>query len=173
MNQMETGRFIASLRKESGLTQQALGEEFGVTNKTISRWENGVYMPDIEMLKLLSQKFHVSINELLCGERLNDADFRKEADDNTIAVSKESAFSMKERFNFWKSKWMKDHIALILFGILFCMGLLIIAWIRQIVWLVGASLFLWLVVYLALRNKMMIYIENRIYGQPNKRTEET
>lgn len=172
MNQMKIGRFIASLRKESGLTQQALGEEFGVTNKTISRWENGVYMPDIEMLKILSQKFHVSINELLCGERLNNTDFRKKADDNIIAVSKTSAFSVKEKFNFWKGKWMKDHIALILFGILFCMGLLIFAWIRQIVWLVGASPFLWLAVYLALRNKMMIYIENRIYGQANKDTEE-
>lgn len=165
MNQMEIGKFIASLRKESGLTQQALGEKLGVTNKTISRWENGVYMPDIEILELLGEKFHVSINELLCGKRLNDADFRKEADDNIIEISKTSAFSLKEKSNFWKSKWIKDHIAMVLFGMLFCTGLLIFAWIRQIVWLVGASPFLWLVVYMALRNKMMIYIENRIYGQ--------
>lgn len=172
MNQMKIGRFIASLRKENGLTQQALGEELSVTNKTISRWENGVYMPDIEMLNLLSQIFHVSINELLCGERLNDADFRKEADDNIIAVSKASAFSMKEKSSFWKSKWIKDHIALMLFVILFCMGLLIFAWIRRIVWLIGASPFLWLVVYMALRNKMTIYIENRIYGQTSNDTKE-
>ena len=53
MDQIKIGRFIAALRKESGLTQEQLGEKLGVTNKTISRWENGNYMPDVEMLSLL------------------------------------------------------------------------------------------------------------------------
>lgn len=47
MNQMKVGEFLATLRKEKGLTQAQLGEEIGVTNKTISRWENGNYMPDV------------------------------------------------------------------------------------------------------------------------------
>ena len=69
MDQMKTGRFIAALRKERNLTQEQLGEKLGVTNKTISRWENGNYMPDVEMLSLLSKEFGVSINELISGER--------------------------------------------------------------------------------------------------------
>ena len=69
MDQMKTGRFIAALRKERNLTQEQLGEKLGVTNKTISRWENGNYMPDVEMLLLLSKEFGVSINELISGER--------------------------------------------------------------------------------------------------------
>ena len=48
MDQMKTGKFIAALRKEKGMTQEKLGEKLGVTNKTVSRWENGNYMPDIE-----------------------------------------------------------------------------------------------------------------------------
>lgn len=50
MDQAKVGKFIAQLRKEQGLTQEALGERLGVTNKTVSRWENGNYMPDIELL---------------------------------------------------------------------------------------------------------------------------
>ena len=49
MDQMKIGRYIALLRRQAGLTQEKLGEKLGVTNKTISRWENGNYMPDIEM----------------------------------------------------------------------------------------------------------------------------
>ena len=52
MNPVKIGKFIAELRRKNGLTQEALGEKLGVTNKTISRWENGNYMPDIEMLQL-------------------------------------------------------------------------------------------------------------------------
>lgn len=48
MDQIKIGKFIATLRRQSGLTQEKLGEKIGVTNKTISRWENGNYMPDIE-----------------------------------------------------------------------------------------------------------------------------
>lgn len=45
MDQIKMGKFIAALRKEKGLTQEKLGEKLGVTNKTVSRWENGNYMP--------------------------------------------------------------------------------------------------------------------------------
>ena len=67
MDQIKMGKFIAALRKEKGLTQEKLGEKLGVTNKTVSRWENGNYMPDVEMLSLLSEEFGVSINELISG----------------------------------------------------------------------------------------------------------
>ena len=93
MDQIKIGKFIATLRRQSGLTQEKLGEKIGVTNKTISRWENGNYMPDIEMLQLLAKEFNVSINELLAGQKMSDEEFRKNADENIIAVSKESAFS--------------------------------------------------------------------------------
>lgn len=42
MDQLKIGKFIAKLRREAGLTQEGLGEKLGVTNKTVSRWENGV-----------------------------------------------------------------------------------------------------------------------------------
>ena len=85
MNQIKIGKFIAALRKEKGMTQEQLGEKLGVTNKTVSRWENGNYMPDVEMLSLLSEEFGVSINELISGERIMAEDFRKAADSNLVA----------------------------------------------------------------------------------------
>ena len=53
MDMKKIGLFLAELRREKGLTQEQLGEQLSVTNKTISRWENGNYMPPVEMLQEL------------------------------------------------------------------------------------------------------------------------
>ena len=73
------GQFLAKLRQEKKLTQEQLGEKIGVTNKTISRWENGNYLPPVEMLMQLSQFYDISINELLSGERLSEDTFKANA----------------------------------------------------------------------------------------------
>lgn len=54
---------MKELRKEKGLTQEQLGEKVDVTNKTVSRWENGNYMPPVECLLILSDIYGVSIND--------------------------------------------------------------------------------------------------------------
>ena len=95
MDQVKIGKFIAALRKEKGLTQEKLGEKLGVTNKTVSRWENGNYMPDVEMLSLLSNEFDVSINEIISGERLNLENFKKAADENLVTALDNSTFTLK------------------------------------------------------------------------------
>ena len=115
MDQVKVGKFIAVLRKEQGMTQEALGRKLGVTNKTVSRWENGNYMPDIELLVPLGEELGVSVNELLAGERLDDAAFRKQADENLVEAVRESAFTVKERTEFFKKKWRRSAS-----GSLFC-----------------------------------------------------
>ena len=52
MDQEKIGKFIAELRKEKNMTQEQLAEKMGVTDKSISRWENGKTMPDISMLNI-------------------------------------------------------------------------------------------------------------------------
>lgn len=95
MNPIMVGKFIAKLRKDKNMTQEQLGEALGVTNKTVSRWESGNYMPSIEMLQGLSQILEVSINELLAGEYISNEDFRRQADQNLIdAVKKSSALEI-------------------------------------------------------------------------------
>lgn len=81
MDMQKIGCFLAELRKDKNLTQDKLGEQIGVTNKTISRWENGNYLPPIEMLQILSKFYSLSINELLSGERLDDDRYKENAED--------------------------------------------------------------------------------------------
>lgn len=81
MDIQKIGIFLAELRKEKALTQDELGEKIGVTNKTVSRWENGNYLPPVEILQILSNFYDVSINELLSGERLSNEKYKENAEE--------------------------------------------------------------------------------------------
>lgn len=177
MDQIKIGKFIAVLRREKGMTQEQLGEKLGVTNKTVSRWENGNYMPDVEMLSLLSNEFGVSMNELVSGERLDTEGFRKAADSNLAEALNSSAFTLKEKITFFKKKWLREHIAV--------MVLCIVAWIGTVtliafktrgsdmVFLLGAvGSLLAVLFYIVLYNRMMAYVENRAYQNPGKETDD-
>ena len=82
MDTVKTGLFLKELRKERGLTQEQLGEKVGVTNKTVSRWETGNYMPPVECLSILSDLYGVSINEIVSGKRLAAEELPDAAEDN-------------------------------------------------------------------------------------------
>ena len=179
MDQMKIGKFIAALRKEKSMTQEQLGEKLGVTNKTVSRWENGNYMPDVEMLSLLSEEFGVSIHELISGERLLAEDFRKVADSNLVTALNNSTFTLKEKIAFFKKKWLHEHVATIV--------LCVAAWIGLIIWtalkmrgsdsyaLLGAiGGMLAVLFYVVLYNRMMVYVENHAYrAVTDKKTKNT
>lgn len=66
------GKFIATVRKEQGMTQEQLGRKIGVLGKSVSKWERGINAPDISLLEELSGVLNVSINELLKGERIGN-----------------------------------------------------------------------------------------------------
>ena len=78
MNQEKIGRFISEKRKELGLTQKELADKLYVTDKTISRWENGNYMPDLSSIIVLSDILGVSTYELLLGEEMTKKDKNKD-----------------------------------------------------------------------------------------------
>ena len=163
MDKVKIGKFIASLRRQAELTQEELGEKIGVTNKTISRWENGNYMPDIEMLQLLSKEFDVSINELLSGEKIADEDFRKKADVNIIAVSRSSAFSFEERKAYFKKKWRKEHISLFVVLSIILSAAILLPIVFGRTGFLGLAPLIAIIEYGYQNNKMMIYVENNLY----------
>lgn len=68
MDNIQTGKLIAKLRKEQGLTQQQLAEKLNLSNKTISKWESGSGSPDISNLPVLAEALEISVDELLNGE---------------------------------------------------------------------------------------------------------
>lgn len=69
MNQEKIGKFIYDLRKKYNLTQAELASRLHVTAQAVSKWENGRGVPDIELLKKLSEEFDVSISELIEGQK--------------------------------------------------------------------------------------------------------
>lgn len=69
MDQKKTGMFLRELRKEKNLTQEQLAEIFGVTNRSVSRWETGANMPDFDLVIEIANYFNISIEEFLDGER--------------------------------------------------------------------------------------------------------
>ena len=79
MDQEKTGRLIAELRKAAGLTQEALGERLGVSQRSVSRWETGRNMPDLSLLLPLADVLGVSVTELLNGERIEGETVSKDA----------------------------------------------------------------------------------------------
>ena len=68
MNQTAIGSYIARKRKEQNLTQEQLAQQLGVSNKTISKWENGKCMPDYSIIQRLCEAIYVSLSELMDGE---------------------------------------------------------------------------------------------------------
>ena len=80
MDTKKIGRFIAENRKAKGMTQKELAEKLNVSDKTVSRWENGNYMPDLSMLKPLSEVLGISLNELLSGEYITQENVIEKAE---------------------------------------------------------------------------------------------
>ena len=89
MDMKKIGAFLKELRNEKGMTQEQLGERIGVSNKTISRWETGNYMPPVDCLNILSGIYDISINEILAGERVSGEVFTKIAEQNITVTLKE------------------------------------------------------------------------------------
>lgn len=103
MDQNKIGRFIAENRKQKNMTQEMLSEKLGVTNKTISRWETGNYMPDLDIIPSLCDELGITINELLCGENLCDDNYKTQADKNVMGVfaSNKSIRKQKQLSDFF------------------------------------------------------------------------
>ena len=68
MNQIKIGKFISECRKKNNLTQMQLAEKLNITDRAISKWENGKGMPDSSIMLDLCNELKISVNELLCGE---------------------------------------------------------------------------------------------------------
>ncbi len=77
MDQKKVGSFLRELRKEKQLTQEQLAERFGVTNRSVSRWETGSNMPDLSILVELADFYDVDIRDIIDGERKGE-DMNKE-----------------------------------------------------------------------------------------------
>lgn len=69
MDQKKTGELMKALRKQKGLTQEQIAEQFNVSNRTVSRWENGIHMPDLDILIEMAEYYDIDLGDLLRGEK--------------------------------------------------------------------------------------------------------
>ena len=99
MNQEKIGKFIANLRKEKNMTQQELAKKLGVTDRAISKWENGRGLPDYSLLQDLCDTLSISINELFSGEKLSKEDYKTKAEENMSKLINDN-YSEKKKINW-------------------------------------------------------------------------
>ena len=101
MNQEKIGSFLAECRKNKKLTQEQLAEKLGVTNKSISRWENGKTMPDYSILDDLCKILEIDVNEFLSGEKIKKEEIQVHTIENLDSILKEY-YKMKKQKNIFK-----------------------------------------------------------------------
>lgn len=104
MDQKRIGAFIAQRRKELRMTQKELAQKLGVTDRAVSKWENGRCMPDLSLIQPLSRSLEVGVNDLLSGEIIPEKQYRKKSEDNIIRIAElKSRLDYMEsfRYGFW------------------------------------------------------------------------
>lgn len=122
MDQKKIGTFLKELRHEKQLTQEALAEILGVTNRSISRWENGVNMPDLDLVIEIANYYDVSIEEILDGERKSGMIDKK----TEQVILKVADYESNEKQRFSRrlcGLFIAAIIAFILYGVLNYKGL--------------------------------------------------
>lgn len=95
------GSFIAALRKEQGLTQEQLAEKLGVSNRSVSRWENGNTLPDLSLMQSICEHTGVTISELLSGARQDPAADRKDGILLVLALWEREKLAKIRTLNLW------------------------------------------------------------------------
>ena len=108
MNQQKMGAFLKKLRNEKDLTQEQLAERFNTTRRSVSRWETGSNLPDIDILIEMSDFYDVDLREILDGERKNE-----KMDQET----KETLLKVAEYGNTQKEKMAKITLVYFILGI--------------------------------------------------------
>ena len=113
MDQKKIGLFLRELRNEKNLSQEQLAEEFGVSSRSISRWENGNTMPDISIIIELADFYDVDIREIIHGERKSE-NMDKELKDTLVTVAD---YTNNENGKIMQSAVNMAIITSVIFGI--------------------------------------------------------
>jgi transcriptional regulator with XRE-family HTH domain len=102
MDQIKIGKFIAECRKKQGLTQMQLAEKLNITDRAISKWENGRSMPDSSIMLELCDILKITVNDLLSGEKVNMENINQKNEQLLLDMAKELERKNK---TIWTSMW--------------------------------------------------------------------
>ena len=154
MDQLKIGRFIAECRKKANLTQIQLAEKLGITDKAVSKWERGIAMPDTSIMLELCDILHISVNELLCGEKISMENNNQKNEELMLAMAKELEQKNK---TVWKSMWiiMGFSMTALLIGI-FAAAFLIPGGVWQLVTILGSCVVFFIPCFYALKLEVSV-----------------
>ena len=96
MNQIKIGKFIAECRKKNNLTQMQLAEKLNITDRAISKWENGKGIPDSSIMLDLCNELKISVNELLCGELIEMNNYNEVAEKTLLEMAQKEEMQNKK-----------------------------------------------------------------------------
>ena len=151
----KVGAFIAQCRKEHNWTQKELGEKLGVTDKAVSKWENGRSFPDITLLESLCETFDITVSELLSGKKIESEDYKRETERLLIQCIGE-----KRLRGFQIGIYLLGLVTIILGGIGF--GI----WGTHISWKIGLVPIKWILLAAALIIfGVMAYFDRNLPGK--------
>lgn len=143
MDQVKIGKFIAGCRKGQGLTQMQLAEKLGITDRAVSKWENGKAMPDSSIMLELCDVLGISVNDLLCGEVVTMDQYNKEMEKNLLEMVRQKEESDKRLLSL--------EIVIGVVSVVYLMAMILIAsllpmadWVRLL--LIAGGLLLFLVI---------------------------
>lgn len=95
MDLIKIGRYIADKRKALGLTQKQVADKLGMSDKSVSKWERGICLPDVSVYITLCDILGISINEFLAGEDIREENYIQKSEDNLIRIARESKYKLK------------------------------------------------------------------------------
>ena len=154
MNQEKIGKFIKEKRIEKELTQKQLANKLNITDRAISKWENGKSLPDVLIMPLLCDELNITINDLLNGEVINMKDNNKKNEQLLLDMAKE----LEQRNKIiWSSMWVIMIVSMIaLFTGIFITRFLVPEGIWQIVSIISICIVFLIPCFYALKLEISV-----------------
>ena len=154
MDQIKIGKFIAECRKKNNLTQMQLAEKLNITDRAISKWENGKAMPDSSIMLDLCNELKISVNELLSGEMINMENKNEKQEQLLINMAKE--VEQKNKI-IWTSMWVIMGVSFTaLFAGIFISAFLIPEGIWQLIIILGICVLFLIPCFYALKLEVSV-----------------
>ena len=154
MNQIKIGKFIAECRKKNNLTQMQLAEKLNITDRAISKWENGKTMPDSSIMLDLCNELKISVNELLSGEMISMESKNEKQEQILLDMAKQ--IEQKNRI-IWISMWVIMGVSMIaLFVGLFIVAFMIPEGVGQLITILGICVVFLLPCFYALKLEVSV-----------------
>ena len=154
MNQIKIGKFIAECRKKNNLTQMQLAEKLNITDRAISKWENGKGMPDSSIMLDLCKELKISVNELLSGEMISMENKNEKQEQLLLDMAKEAEEKNKI---IWTSMWVIMGVSMTaLFAGILISAFLIPEGIWQLITILGICILFLIPCFYALKLEISV-----------------